>query len=93
MPNAPTGMTFSIQAGTGLPVMTQNFPDYGFTSEVAYPADWILVVTGCPAGATPAAVAALITAAPVALPLPFGNNPHWRVAYSALSGPITATAW
>ena len=85
-------MTFQIQAGTGLPVMTQNFPDYGFTSEVAYPADWILVVTGCPAGATPAAVAALIVGAPVALPLPW-KSLHWQIAYASLGGACTATAW
>ncbi len=90
MTAAPTGMPFSISP-LGVPI-PQNWTDYGGPSETAFTGDWQLIVTGVPAGVTYATVATMILSAPVAIPLPFKSF-HWQVAYSALSGPVTATAF
>ena len=86
----PAGMIFSLD-GNGVP-QPQNWPDGGAISEVPYPCEWTLTVTGCPANTPQATVAALIISSPVALPMPWKLR-RWQVAYSALGSACTATAW
>lgn len=95
MTSAPAGMVFTIDpSGNALP---QAFPDYPIgggesNAELAYPAEWILIVTGVTAGVAPATVAASILSSPVAIPLPFKSK-RWTVAYGSLGSAITATAF
>ena len=86
----PTGMVFQLDSH-GVP-QAQNWPDGGAVSETPFPAEWILTVTGVPAGTPQATVAAMITSAPVALPLPW-KLLRWQVAYASLGSAVTATAW
>ena len=91
---APTGMVFNIDAN-GNP-QTTFFNDTGAVAqgnaESSYPGDMLLVVTGVPAGTSPATIAASILSAPVAIPLGWKTK-HWQVAYGSLGSAVTATAW
>ena len=93
---APTGMYFAIDQNTGT-VTPQNFVDQaggggGANAETPFPGGWQIVCTGVPSNVSALTVAALIQAN-VSLPLPFGNNPHWRVAYASINSALTATPW
>jgi hypothetical protein len=91
---APTGMVFNIDA-SGNP-QTTFFNDTGAAAqgnaETAYPGDMQLVVTGVPAGTSPATIAASILSSPIAIPLGWKTK-HWQIAYSSLGSANTATAW
>ena len=103
MTNAPAGMCFTIDPinTNGNPV-AQYFQDSGSVpstgasaqnnAELAFPAEWILVVTGVPVGTAPATIAASILSSPVAIPLPFKSR-RFQVAYGSLGSAVTATAF
>ncbi len=92
---APVGMYFQV---TPQGVVPQNFTDNlaggGGTAnaEQPFPGDYQICCTGVPSGTSPLTVAASIQAN-VSLPLPFGNNPHWKVAYASISSALVATQW
>jgi hypothetical protein len=87
-------MVFNIDAN-GNP-QTTFFPDSPATAqgnaEASYPGEMLLVVTGVPAGTSPATIAASILSSPVAIPLGWKTK-HWQVAYGSLGSAVTATAW
>ena len=97
MTAAPSGMCFNIDPSivNGVPTPLY-FADTGSTegnAESAFPSDWILIVTGVPAGTSPATIAALIVSSPVAIPLPFIKSKRFQVAYSSLGSACTASVF
>lgn len=100
MTNAPAGMVFTIDPnGTPVPQYYQDsgaVPTTGASAqnnaELAFPAEWILVVTGVPVGTAPATIAASILSSPVAIPLPFKSK-RFQVAYGSLGSACTASSF
>jgi len=95
---APVGMIFSIDR-YGNPQPEASLNNGVAWSDSPPTGDFILVVTGCPASASPASVAALVTSY-CTLPLPWTINGNaspirFQVPYSPLQASVQtiATRW